>query len=245
MYITASDTVNIPVEFKGSQGELVVPDAGTFSYTVLRLDGTVVLATQNPSLGANDTEAVITLNSPTTDMVTANDSETLLVKYQYDVSSKTKTERIYLEVTPERKYIITEEDVRNTLGATDITLPDEFIDLHLTYITLKNSSDLGDVDLDTVLLGGGYNAQLANNAIKYASACAGLDKLALTNIKTHTEDNISVTHFEADIKEIKSNLAGKYYEAVASLNPQLDVQLKLVSDLFVVFNPDPDVITGA
>lgn len=239
MYITVSDTTNIPVEFKGSQGQLVVPDTGTFTYGVKQLDGTALLASQTPTLGANDTETVITLASPTTDT-----EGYAVLKYQYDVSGTTYTKRISLQIIEERKYIITVEDVRNSLGATELILPDEMIDLHSVYMKLKNSEDLGTVVLDDQLIGGGYNAQLANQALRYSAACEALDVLEITLIKTHTEDNISVTHFETDVKALKSKMRGKYYTAVIGLNPALGQELTTVSDLFIVANPDPDVITG-
>lgn len=239
MYITASDTTNIPVEFKGSQGQLVVPDAGTFSYGASRLDGTVVVATTSPTLGASDTETVITLASPTTDT-----TGTFVVKYQYDVSSVTYTNRITIMVVDSPLYIITPSDIRNSLGATDLILTDEMIDLRATYAAIKNGTDIGDVDFDAQLIGGGYTAQLANQAIRYSAACEAIDVMAVTLIKTHTEDNISVTHFEADMKALKARMKGKYYAAISGLNPALDAALKSVSDLFIVANPDPDVITG-
>jgi len=239
MYITVSDTANIPVEFKGSQGQLVVPDTGTFTYGVTQLDGTVTLATQTPTLGAADTETVITLATPTT-----GTEGTFVLKYQYDVSSTTYTNRITIMVVAAPKYIITENDVRNSVGATDLVLPDEMIDLHQTYLTVKNSTDLGTTDLDAALVGGGYTAQLANQAIRYAAACSALEIMSLTLIKTHTEDNISVTHFEADMNALKDKMRGKYYEAVGALNPALDAELRSVTALFLVVNPDPDVFTG-
>lgn len=244
MYVTASDTVNINVEFKGSTDELVVPDTGTFSYTVIRLDGTVVLAETTPTLGANDTDTTITLTAPTTNKITTNDSETIVLKYEYDVSGTTKIFREYISLVAERKYIITEDSVRNALGATNLILPDEMIDLHASYVSLKNGTDIGTVDLDNALLSGGYNAQLANNAILYLTAYECLTKLDITLIKTHTEDNITVTHFEADMMALRSKIAGRYYKAVSALNSELDSDLRTVSDLFIVSNPDPDVITG-
>lgn len=244
MYVIASDTISIPVEFKASGGQLVVPDADSFNYTVIRLDGTVVLASVTPSLSETATEAIVTLSSPTTNMVTANDSESLIFKYSYDFEGLTFTNRLYLTLRPEPKYVVSAEKVRNTIGATELTLPDDMIDLHSAYVELKNSSDLGEANLDTLLLGGGYLAEQANRAILYLAALESLDRLALTLIKTHTEDNISVTHFETDLAALKSKMKGEYYTAVSKLNATLETELLTVSDLFVVATPTPDPTTG-
>lgn len=245
MYVTASDTVNVPVEFENSQGQLAVPDAGSFTYTVFRLDGSVVQAQLAPTLGATATEYSITLTSPTTTKVSLEDSETLLLRIKYAHGGVTKTQRVYLTLIDEPRYIITDEDVRNALGATDLILTDDMIDLHQTYVAVKNSSYVGTIDFDAVLIGGGYNAQLANDALKYAAAASAITKLRITLIKTHTEDNISVTHFETNLDALGAEMAAKYVAAMSELNPQLRIALTQVSDLFVVSTPAPDLITGA
>jgi len=177
-------------------------------------------------------------------MVTSGDQEHVRVKYQFGINGTTIYRTLTLTIVPEPKFIITETDVRNVFGATELLLPDGTIDLLSEYLHLKNSTDLGDIDLDAALIGGGYNAQLANDALKYSAACTALDVMAVTLVKTHTEDNISITHFEADLKALKARLKGKYYDAVTGLNPALGTSLQTVSDLFIVVTPDPDVITG-
>lgn len=239
MYITASDTINTLVEFKGPSGQLVVPDAGTFSYSIYDLAGNVLLATTTPTLGTTATETVITLGSPTTDT-----EGTFTVKYQYDVDSTTYIERRRFTVIADPKYIVTLDDVRNSLGASEAVLPDGMINLYETYSGIKNGSDVGDIDFDAALIGGGYSAQLANQAIKYKAACEALSIMSITLIKTHTEDNISLTHFEADLGALKGQLSAKYYAAIGELNPALSAQLLSVSDLFIVATPDPDPVTG-
>lgn len=243
MYVTASDSVNITVDFRAPSGELTVPDAGTFNYKVLRLDGTVV-STETPTIGVSDTTAVITLTSPVTDKVGIEDIEMLRLKASYQITGSTYTKTTLLYLVEELKYIVEPSDIRSLLGATDLVLDDSLIDLFGSYIDLKNSPLLGDKVLDDELLAGGYRARVANNLIKFHAACEVIDKLRLSLIKTHTEDNISVTHFETDLNSLKHSMNAKFEEALISLNPAASSLISASGEgLFVVTTP-VDNVTG-
>lgn len=244
MNITASDTINITVEFTAPEGHLIMPDAGTFSYTVLGLDGSIIQPSITPVLPPTASETIITIGSPITDLTTGGDFLNLRLRYQYAFEGRVQTVRIPLTITKELPYTVTEADVKALLGATSLTLPTDSINIYNMYLKLKNSSDIGSVDLDEQLVSGGYPSVLANKAIVLSSACEAIDVLKLTRVKTHTEDNISITHFEADLKDLKKSLMGQYYEVVGELNPALAGELSTVSQTFLVANPDPDVITG-
>jgi len=245
MYVTASETASILVEFKAPTGELVIPDAGTFTYRVIRLDGTQVLAPTTPTLGVNDTTATVVIASPTTDKSSSEDFETIRLKYSYTVNGVTITGTREFFLVDEPKYIIKAQDIRNLLGSTDLTLDDNLISLFDSYIELKNSDLLGDKDLDVELLAGGYRARTANNLIKFHTACEAIDKLALTLIKTHTEDNISVTHFEVDLDRLKGKFMAKFEEALGILNPAALNTINAAGEGFFVVATPTDPVTGA
>ena len=244
MYVTASETVSLLVEFKAPSGELVIPDTGTFTYTVVELDGTVVLAPQTPTLGASDTTTTVVLSSPTTDKSGSEDFETIRLKYSYDVSGVTlsQTRTIFLVIEP--KYVVLSEDIRNLLGASQLTIDDGMISLFDSYITLKNDTRLGTKVLDDELLAGGYRARTANNLIKYHAACETISKLELTQVKTHTEDNISVTHFEADLGRLKFKFKARFEEALGILNPEALSDINASGEGFFSAVTPTDPVTG-
>jgi len=244
MYVTASESASILVEFKAPTGELVIPDAGTFTYKVIQLDGTVVLPTVTPTLGLNDTTATVVIASPTTDKSGLEDFETIRLKYSYVVNGVTITGTREFFLVDEPKYIVKPEDIRNLIGSTDLTLDDNLISLFDSYIELKNSDLLGTKLLDTELLAGGYRARTANNLIKFHAACEAIDKLALTLIKTHTEDNISVTHFEVDLDRLKAKFAARFEEAVGILNPAAITAINGSGEGFFVVATPVDPVTG-
>lgn len=245
MYVTASESASILVEFKAPTGELVIPDAGTFTYKVIQLDGTEVLAPVTPTLGVNDTTTTVVIASPTTDKAGVEDFVTIRLKYSYLVNGVTITGTQEFFLVDEPKYIVKPQDVRNLLGSTDLTLDDTLISLFDSYIELKNDDLLGSKVLDDELLAGGYRARTANNLIKFHAACESIDKLALTLIKTHTEDNISVTHFEVDLNRLKGKFMAKFEDALGILNPDAITAINASGEGFFVAATPTDPVTGA
>ena len=244
MYVTASETATLLVEFKAPTGELVIPDAGTFNYKVIQLDGTEVLAPVTPVLGINDTTATVVITSPTTDILGVEDFEIIRLKYSYSINGVTLTGTKDFFLTQEPKYVLSPADVRNLLGSSELTLDDNMISLFGSYFELKNSTLMGTKVLDDELLAGGYRAITANNLIKYHAACQSIDKLALTLIKTHTEDNISVTHFEVDLVRLKDKFTAKFEETLGILNPSALTTISALGEgLFTLATP-VDPVTG-
>ena len=244
MYVTASETTSTLVEFKAPSGELVIPDAGTFTYKVIKLDGSTVLPTQTTPLNTTATTTTVVLSSPETDKTSLEDFETIRLKYSYAVNGVTLTGNRDFFLVDEPKYIVKPEDVRNLLGSSPLTLDDEMISLFDSYIELKNDNQLGDKLLDDELLAGGYRARTANNLIKYHAACEAIDKLALTLIKTHTEDNISVTHFEVDLNRLKGKFNARFEEALGILNPNALTLINASGQGFFLVTTPVDPVTG-
>ena len=244
MYVTTSETATFQVEFKAPSGELVIPDVGTYTYRVIKLDGTEILPPVTPTLGASDTVAAVTLSAPTTTKSTSEDIETLRLKYSYDVAGVTQTGTQTLFLINEVPYIVDPEDIRALLGSSELVLDDSMISLFDAYINLKNDPILGEKILDDELLAVGYRAITANNLIKYYTACESIDRLHISLIKTHTEDNISVTHFEVDLEKLKNKFTAKYEEALGILNPSALNAINASGEGFFLAVTPVDPVTG-
>lgn len=244
MFVVTSDTVSIPIEFLTPEGSLIVPETNSFSYSVTDIIGTVILPEQTPTLEDTATETIITLQSPITDKNADEDFKHLLVKYSYTYNRVVYSHQITLTIINEKKYVVSEQDVRNVLGADISILPDKFIDVHGAYIEVKQSSDIGDVDLDMALVNTSSLGRTANAAIKYYAALQVVISLDLRRVKSYSVDNITSGYFDKDIGSLKKKMQGLYYKAIQILNPELGTQLNQIPTPFTIVTPTPDPITG-
>lgn len=243
MDVVTGKNISFTIEFLGASGELVIPVTSSFSYKLLKLDGTAI-TTVAPTLGATDTTYDLLLSSPNTDKFSSEDYDPVKVEWQYETSEGViyKSKPYRLIISP--MYQVVPEDIRQLIGASNMELPEESINLFDSYITVKNLET--NIVMDTLLSAGGYQAKLASDLIKYHSAATVAATLQLRLLQSHQEDNIVASRFSTvDLDKLKNYMQDGYNKTILQLNDTLKGDI-IGEDLgnFIIFNTTPDVITG-
>lgn len=245
MYIETGNPLNYLVEFKGSLGQLEEPVS--FTYSLVRLDGTII-TTVSPVLPTGSTTYLISIaETALTKQNNGQDYDTIFLKISYSTSTKSYVEKLSYFVTDTTQYTVSPNHVRQVIGCSDLELSNEEILIFDAYLEVKNTVD-PLVQFDTLLTSGGYRSKLANELILYRSAILNLPSLQLRLLQSHQEDNIVASRFKGlDLKQLEQEFERRYMKAYLALNGELgDVLVSAEQfDNFLVFNPTPDVITGA
>ena len=246
MYIETGNPLNHMVEFKGSLDQLEEPVSNSFSYTLVRLDGTVVL-TETPTLPSGSTTYMISIDgSNLVKQVNSTDYDTVFLKFSYQTETGYKSDKLAFFITPVISYTVSESGVRSVIGCSDLELPDSDIRLFESYLHVKNNID-DSLNLDTLISQGGYVSKLSNDLILYNAAIQAVGSLQLRLLQSHQEDNIVASRFKnLDLDRMVKEFEKRYTSSYLGLSDQLGDLLVAVEsvDGFIVFNPTPDVITG-
>lgn len=222
---------SLTIEFS-VEGDLVVPDAGTTTYTVRDADGTPIVGLVDKPLMVNSTKAIITI-------LAANHATAgyrhVSVAFQFQ-GTLYHVRRSYL-VTTFVPIAACEDDVRVVLALTPDELPDSDIDLHYGYQTLLDDG----FDLSSVLTATDSTAVHANRAVVLKTALQLTTTLPLRALSSEKSDVGGVTRFSTiDWKALQRRLSGLLSDAVLKATGGT-----ATSPVFLVTTAPTDPITGA
>lgn len=234
------DEAIIPVDFI-QDGDFVVPDIGSVTYSVRDNLGNLVAGHTNIPVVTDETTTRISIHLPASvnGMDAAKDVENRAVIIRYTVSGYPFQVLVKYRLTKWLNLLVTEEDVRAQLGVTVFELPDDHVDIVNAYLEVK--SDLsGSKNLDQILVEGTRRTYRANRAVVYRAALEALPSLQLRVLLKEQSDTVSMQRLgDIDLERLRRETARLYSATLAAIRGESEGILSLL------LSPLPlDPVTG-
>lgn len=222
---------NLTFEFK-VDGDLVVPDIASVTYTLRGSDGAIISGHENVSLPVVNSRHILKVPSA---VHTSEGYRHVEVNFKFQGSAfilKTSYKvTIYVPIAA------TTDRVRGLLGLVSHELSDSDINLFASYRKLKTKIS----DMDSLLVETGEQSEFANEAIAVQTALDLMSTVPLRALMTDKGDVGTATRFsKIDFKALESRLA----EQLASLVATLTGTPESAPTIFTVTNPT-DPFTGS
>lgn len=216
-YVMAGEEYVYAVDFM-VDGEFVVPDEDSVSYTIRDAAGTPLAGHTNVPLildGQSDRgfiEIPASVNEKTAER------EPRHVHVMFAVNGKPRTHAGSYILIDFLNHYVTESDVRGWLGVTPSELPDSDIDLVKAYYAVKNDNSLANIDLTATLARGDQTAFAANEAIRMQAALQVLPSLENRIAQVEKADMLTFQRMnKLDINALRRRTAAHYAQAVQSV----------------------------
>lgn len=235
-FLRASQVHTFRYEFR-DDGEIVVPDVASVSWTLFDNDGTSAPANTNQLVTTDGTTNSVQLVTQQGDNIISTTVEKRTVIIRWSLNGASREDRFHYWLTNLIDITVTENDVRAILGVQSRELPDASIDLVSSYFDVD--ADM-NASLAAVLIIGTSRAIKANKAIALRAAIDCLPGLRLSVAQKEASDTISYARYsEMDWAALRTELANQYAEAL------LDADDTDIPDLALLTLATPtDPITG-
>lgn len=234
----AGSPLSIEVSFV-QDGETVIPDIGSVSYTVRDNTGGAVAGQTDLSVSTTSDTTAISVLVPQAVNVKALAFEMRYITTTYLLNGQTEYVETTYRLVDRIPLAIDANSVRSLIGLQDNELPDSDIDLPMAYYLVAN--DVGRDVLDAALITGTSIAYSANRAIAARALLELLPSLQLranASEKSQTASASRLTNIDFD--KVTAWLGNIYSNAQLVLTGGLYVPLPLIAAALPV-----DVITGA
>ena len=219
-------------------GDFVVPDVGTVTYTLRAANGTPLVSASPIITTDTQTQVQVPLVASLNTKVGVIEKRSLQLDYQVDGHPQRAVQHYWLIDWP--LYSATPADVRAYIGINDAELRDDDIDLNAAYLALKR--DLGALDLDAAFQTGDSLALVANNAVVYQAVLTMLPGLQFRVAQKEQDDTQAYTRLkELDFEALRRSTVARLSEAKREI---LGEQI-LGPTLFVVANVDDPIVGDA
>lgn len=220
-------------------GEYVVPDDGSVTYTLFDNSGAAVSGQTDQAVTTdNATDHIqITIASGQQTIAGGKTFEQRTVRVKYKVDAKDFSVEDWYYVTNNLNFRVRPQDVISTLGIKEGEALLEEVDLIGAYFRIADA--LGAPAFSTALSSGGINQINANSAIKYAAA---IDLATVIEMKAFRKfgNELNYARFDKiDFAAIRAGLQDKLSDALTAAG---GVNF-LSGSLFAVTSP-VDPMTG-
>lgn len=202
----------LSIEFK-QDGEYVVPDNGSVSYTLYDNAGAAVSGQTDISVVTDDSTSILPITIAGSYHTVAEDFEQRTIRVSYEINGQEYTIEEWYYVTALLNYRVRPRDVVVLLGIKEGEVLFDEIDLVQAYFKVSNT--LGDTVLTTALASGGITQLKANEAIKITAA---LDLARVIELKAFRKfgNETSYARFEKiDFTAIRAGLNSALTSALA------------------------------
>ena len=188
MYFLADEDATIHVKFL-HEGDFVVPDTGTVTYTLRDHDGSKLLTNQSVTTDSSTTEINITISAAHNAKSGSLEKRTVVIDYEVDSQVFQIVKHYWL--IDFLHYTVSAQNVREWLGVNRAELPDEEIDLVRAYFGVKD--DLGDDSskLDTALQATDGKAFHGNMALVFWAVQEKIPTLQMRVAQKESDDQIA------------------------------------------------------
>lgn len=231
-----NSTISVPVLFQ-QDGEPVVPDSGTFTWTLRGQDGTILSGPTTVS-GIVDTKAKVSVAS-TLNVISGSalyEKRTLITSWL--VGTFPFTHQQTYRITNWLNYSITLDDVRTFVGAGNGFVADDEMDLVQAYLDV--ASVITSTTLNAALIAGGDYETAANRAIVAQVVISLIPSMQARFIKKESDGQISVENGDIDLMDLErraSDLLSRSLNLIGSR--------AVITPTFIVAATRTDPVTGA
>lgn len=233
-YLADEDiTLRIPLRVNG---EPVVPDAGSVTFTVRDNTGQVVVDKEPVVMATASSEATVTILAAHNALTGRFGQRVVVVNFAK--SGRPLSMRESYRLTAWLNTSVVEDDVRNFIGVDRGELPDSAVDIADAYLDVEQA--VGAAPLEAALASGDRLQTLANRMILARSVLNVLPGLPMRLSQSESNGVFSATRAKIDFDKLADAAEAMYAEGLAELVFELDVN----QDLLIAPALAPDPITG-
>lgn len=198
-------------------GQPIVPDLGSVTYTLYGQNGTPVLSDQPVAIPAGATSITI-ITPPEHDVRTLKyEKRTVVVRWLKGAAPY--TQRVVYKLYPFLNHTVTEDEVRSFLGVSKAELEDHEIDLLESYRWVENK--VTEAALENALESGGDIEYKANKSILYVACLSVIPSLKLRLAKARSDGPLSWTRFDVEnFLELEAFIRRELDEALGVIDLQ-------------------------
>lgn len=219
-------------------GQPVIPDANSLSYSVFGHDGAVLAGLQDVAMATGNATIMVPVPGSAHAVGPGLSFERRKVIVSYQVTGQTRMEVLRYRVTPEPVWSVTMEDIRSWIGVRKDELEDGAIDLYEVYLELRELMNPGMLD---AALGSGTRLEMvANEALKMLAVLRILP--SLKNRMAQSESNGIIAYERpmiSDFDLLAATAQGRLSSAMALLSGVSPGSMN-----FVLTTTNSDPVTG-
>lgn len=237
-FVAGAD-VRLPITFS-KNGDPIVPDVGTVTYTVLDHSLAAIggLVDVDLTTGPTTYKTTITIPASANTIATGKRFERRVVVVNCEIGGAVNQFRFLYRITPQLLHSVTPSQVRSFLGVNDHELGDEDIDLSDAYFSVE--ALVGAATLAAALVSGTTDEMAANDLVRMYAAMAVIPSLK-QRLAQQEQNGVKmfarpqITNFD----ELRREAQRRFDLAIGTLATTTPVELTLV-----VVTQDADPIIG-
>lgn len=234
-YYRANGPVGIGLTFE-FEGEPVVPEESSVSYTLRDAAGTVVANLEDVPLDVESTDHHLVLPAEAASVSSPPEGRYLEVMWLKGVDLQTINIAYWL--TNFVPLTVEARDVRNELGLSHTELPDDDIDLIQAYEELKGEYG---TEFSSALTGGGLLALQANQMVALKAALNTAGSLRMRALQSARSDDTAFSRFsDTEVEKVVQALKARLLEIKAAVISSTSSTPPTLQ----VFSTPTDPITG-
>lgn len=221
-------------------GELVVPDQGTVTYTIRNYAGDAVSGHENQPVVTDGSTTTVKIVVPAAVCTKTQDYDSFSVELLYEHDSHPYSQVKSFVIAPWVNFHTTPAEVRALMGSSSIEVPEDDIDLYQAYLDVDD--DLGDgVTLLSVLNGGTAKTRSAGQAIALRAALNLVPTLQMRALMILQADTQRAQRFEnVDFPALEQSLRTRYANMLSKV-----AGTTLTTRTFLGLTSPTDALTGS
>lgn len=184
-YHLAGEDTTVTFDFL-HEGQFVVPDQGTVTYTVRGTDGTKLVDSQSVNTGTDQTQIQVVVSASNNQKSGDIEKRSVVVNYQVDGHPFQMVKQYWL--TDWLNFTAWPSDVRMYMGVNESELRDHEIDLTWAYFKVRREMGDNATAFDSALDATDDSAYYANMAIIYRAVLDLIPSLQLRVAQREQDD---------------------------------------------------------
>jgi hypothetical protein len=192
-YEVAGRDVTVTVRFM-VDGDFVVPDASSVTYTLRGNDGLPVAGQTDVAVGTTDSQTETNITIAAVRNGKAKDFENRFVTVEFKVAGQAYSATTAYRLIDWLGVTVTGDDVRSFIGLDSHELADAELDLHASYYEIKKQ--LGGTVFDDALTAGDDKTLGANRAVLCHQVLRLVPSLRLRTVQREATDTASFDRYK-------------------------------------------------